>query len=55
MHPGSDRTGGDGRVPGSGGDSNTRPSDATLRNISQNMYCAVAVRSDFAPATRTRL
>ena len=46
MHPGSDWTGGDGWLPGSGGDSNTSPSDAMLRNISQNMYCPMVVRSD---------
>ena len=37
------------------GSSNTKPSEATLRNISQNMYGATAVRFDCASAGRTRL
>jgi hypothetical protein len=37
------------------GSSNTRPSEATLRNISQNMYGAIVVRFDCAIAGRTLL
>ena len=48
-HPGSDNT------PALTGSSNTNPSDATLRNISQNMYGATVVRSDCATAGRTTL
>jgi len=48
MQPGRDRT------PAFTGSSNTRPSDATLRNISQNMYWPTAARSDCASAGCTR-
>jgi hypothetical protein len=34
---------------------NTKPSEAMLRNISQNMYGAIVVRSDCAIAGRTWL
>ena len=40
MHPGADRT------PERIGSSNTNPSEATLRNISQNMNGASVVRFD---------
>ena len=49
MQPGRDRT------PAFTGSSNTRPADATLRNISQNMYWPTVVRSDCASAGCTRL
>ena len=48
-HPGCDKT------PVFTGSSNTKPSEAMLRNISQNMYGAIAVRFDCASAGRTRL
>ena len=47
--PGWDRT------PVFTGSSNTKPSEAMLRNISQNMYGAIVVRSDCATAGRTWL
>ncbi len=37
------------------GSSNTKPSEAMLRNISQNMYGAIVVRSDCVIAGRTWL
>src|SRR5690349_25100012 len=49
MQPGRDRT------PAFTGSSNTGPSDAAWRNISQNLYGPTVVRSDCASAGCTRL
>jgi len=48
-HPGCDRT------PVFTGSSNTKLSEATLENISQNMYGAIGVGFNSASAGRTRL